>query len=140
MIEVKILKQYFDPLIEGKKPFEIRKNDRPYKVGAKVKLEEYAGKKYVPECEYYKHMNCEYYEDEDVQDGYEEAINICNRNRYHCGEHYLHQYTGRTCTVVIKDIFPLRLPEFDEDEYIAFTFDIVDVNVGRPIVDVEELN
>lgn len=41
MIILKIAPEYFQPLIEGRKPFEIRYNDRNYQVGDKVLLREY---------------------------------------------------------------------------------------------------
>lgn len=39
--ELKILPEYYNAQIEGKKNFEIRKNDRDYKVGDKLVLKEY---------------------------------------------------------------------------------------------------
>lgn len=38
--ELKILPQYFVPVKEGKKTFEIRKNDRDFKVGDNLVLKE----------------------------------------------------------------------------------------------------
>lgn len=42
---VKILPQYFKDLVTGKKTFEVRKNDRNYKVGDFIALNEYNPKK-----------------------------------------------------------------------------------------------
>lgn len=39
--ELKILPEYFRPQLEGKKNFEIRKNDRDYQVGDTLVLKEY---------------------------------------------------------------------------------------------------
>lgn len=39
--KLKILPEYYKAQIEGKKNFEIRKNDRDYKVGDKLVLKEY---------------------------------------------------------------------------------------------------
>lgn len=39
--ELKILPEYYKAQVEGKKNFEIRKNDRDYKVGDKLVLKEY---------------------------------------------------------------------------------------------------
>lgn len=39
--KLKILPEYYNAQIEGKKNFEIRKNDRDYKVGDKLVLKEY---------------------------------------------------------------------------------------------------
>lgn len=38
--ELKIQPKYFRAILDGKKNFEIRKNDRGYKVGDKVVLKE----------------------------------------------------------------------------------------------------
>ncbi|GHU95838.1 hypothetical protein FACS1894208_09400 [Clostridia bacterium] len=38
---LKILPKFFEPVRSGAKPFEVRKNDRDYKVGDTVKLWEY---------------------------------------------------------------------------------------------------
>lgn len=39
--KLKILPEYYNAQVEGKKNFEIRKNDRDYKVGDKLVLKEY---------------------------------------------------------------------------------------------------
>lgn len=39
--ELKTLPEYFDAVFMGKKNFEIRQNDRDYKVGDYVELQEY---------------------------------------------------------------------------------------------------
>lgn len=39
--KLKILPRYFEPILDGKKTFEIRKNDRGYKLGDKIILQEW---------------------------------------------------------------------------------------------------
>ena len=39
--ELKIYPKYFNPILEGKKSFEIRKDDRGFQVGDKVILKEW---------------------------------------------------------------------------------------------------
>lgn len=43
--ELKIVPEYFRAVKEGKKTFEIRKNDRNFKVGEYIDLREYSGDK-----------------------------------------------------------------------------------------------
>ena len=46
--ELKILPEYFEAVIEGRKTFEIRKNDRVFEIGDMLALNEYAdGKRYT---------------------------------------------------------------------------------------------
>lgn len=42
--ELKTLPTYFNDVIEGKKTFEVRKNDRPFEVGDLLALNEYDAK------------------------------------------------------------------------------------------------
>lgn len=46
-ISLKILPEYFEAQIEGKKNFEIRKNDRDYRVGSVLSLREFDGHNYT---------------------------------------------------------------------------------------------
>ena len=48
--ELKILPQYFEKVLDGTKKFELRKNDRNYKIGDLIRLYEYDGKKYTGRC------------------------------------------------------------------------------------------
>ena len=56
--DLKILPQYFEAVKTGKKKFELRKNDRDYKVGDEIHLEEwepaggYTGRDIVKEITY----------------------------------------------------------------------------------------
>jgi len=45
--ELKILPEYFNAILKGDKTFEIRKNDRNFKVGDKLKLREYENGKFT---------------------------------------------------------------------------------------------
>lgn len=40
--QIKLARMYFDAVASGKKPFELKKNDRGYKVGDILELMEYA--------------------------------------------------------------------------------------------------
>lgn len=45
--KLKILPEYFNPVVAGEKTFEIRRNDRHFKVGDKVQLCEYENGEYT---------------------------------------------------------------------------------------------
>lgn len=45
--DLKILPQYFKPVLDGEKNFELRKDDRNYQVGDEVILREWNGEKYT---------------------------------------------------------------------------------------------
>lgn len=45
--ELKILPQYFDEVWKGNKPFELRKDDRDYKVGDTLRLLEFENEAYT---------------------------------------------------------------------------------------------
>ena len=45
--ELKILPQWFNDVESGKKTFELRENDREYKVGDKLMLREWDGEKFT---------------------------------------------------------------------------------------------
>ena len=45
--ELKIIPEYFEAVVSGKKNFEIRKNDRNFHVGDKVVLKEWNGAEYT---------------------------------------------------------------------------------------------
>ena len=45
--DLKILPEYFEPVLEGKKNFELRKNDRDYKVGDTLLLREWYANVYT---------------------------------------------------------------------------------------------
>ena len=127
---LKIKPEYFQAVIDGKKPFEIRYNDRNFQTGDRVILEVYTGKELIPPCEnrdkreldridnftYY----CELFE-----------LGHCQRNGK-CAEYIQHNYTGRRCLIRIKDIFNLDNAGKDLIGYVAFTFDILAINGKKP--------
>ncbi|NBA21254.1 DUF3850 domain-containing protein [Enterococcus hirae] len=45
--ELKILPEYFEAVTSGRKRFEIRKNDRDYKVGDRLYLREWNGENFT---------------------------------------------------------------------------------------------
>ncbi|WP_430618248.1 ASCH/PUA domain-containing protein [Enterococcus sp. DIV1054d] len=45
--KLKILPEYFEAVTSGRKQFEIRKNDRDYKIGDVLHLREWTGKNYT---------------------------------------------------------------------------------------------
>ena len=45
--ELKTLPEYYGAALSGAKPFELRKNDRGYRVGDVVRLKEYDGEEYT---------------------------------------------------------------------------------------------
>lgn len=45
--EIKCLPEYFAPVTDGVKKFEFRKNDRDYKVGDFLAMNEYDGERYT---------------------------------------------------------------------------------------------
>lgn len=135
---LKIKPEYFQAVIDGRKPFEIRKNDRNFKVGDEIYLDEYEGCRYFSECEHFS--NCDYL-DEAYDNGYgeDEALDECGEpKRLRCGEHKQHFYSGRSCRIKIKEIFSLKGIE-ELYDFVVFTFDIEKVYVSRDYVNVEEL-
>ena len=116
--------EYFRAVIAGKKPFEIRKNDRDFKIGDKVILEEFLTTIHVEPCEYRNEVE------------YDQFYNsICRRpcdRGGKCGDYIRHIYTGQRCLIKIKDIFNLNNAGQDLVGYVAFTFDIIAIN-GKKI-------
>ena len=123
---LKIKPEYFQAVIDGKKPFEIRYNDRNFKQGDRVILEEYTGKELIPPC---KNRNKREIDQFDGFTYYCETFDLgyCQRNGK-CGEYIQHNYTGRRCLVRIKEIFNLDNASKDLIGYVAFTFDIININ------------
>ena len=117
--------EYFQAVIDGRKPFEVRKNDRNFKEGDRVILEEFAGKHFVDECPFLG--NCEYWAELPEDYGELEAIDACGQRRKSCEEYQYEEYTGRRCLIKIKEIFSLKGCGMDLYEYVAFTFDVLNV-------------
>ncbi len=121
---LKTLPEYFQPIIEDKKLFEIRKNDRGFKSGDHCILEEYAGKEYIPECPLIK--VCRYGELDDNGQPNDPARDDCD---LHCHAYFKEIYTGRRCLVVINDIYDLTAAGLPG--YVAFTFTIKNKQIPR---------
>ena len=120
---LKIKPEYFQAVINGTKPFEIRYNDRNFQTGDKIILEEYLGKELIPQCEHiYKQVYDEF--------GDSRCPFKCFRNGQ-CAEHIKHNYTGQRCLIKIKDIFKLDNASEYLIGFVAFTFEILAINGKR---------
>lgn len=65
--KLKILPKYFQACVKGYKNFEIRKNDRDFKVGDKIELREFEGGKFTEKV---IKGQITYITDYEQQDGY----------------------------------------------------------------------
>ncbi len=120
---LKTLPEYFQAVIDGRKPFEIRKDDRGFKSGDRVELKEFEGYQEIPACPDYGN-NCPPVEYDPYTEQEDFAIpEDCRRNC--CGAYRKELYTERRCHIKIKDIFELDAAGLTG--YVAFTFDILDV-------------
>lgn len=113
---LKTLPEYFQAVIDGRKPFEIRENDRDFKAGDSVILEEFKGTEVIPACA-----------DIDTCDLFFSYTydNNCPLNRESCHSYRKEIYTGRRCLIKIKEIF--KLDKIGFENYVAFTFDILNI-------------
>ena len=131
--ELKILRGYYESVLDGVKPFEIRSiQDRTFKVGDIVLLKEYIGSKTVPACSYNGELTCKGYEAiKDLPEYDEEkARDACGTYRSRCCPYTVHRYTGRKCWVRIIKVFPLE--DIGLPYHVAVTFDIERPEENRP--------
>lgn len=114
---LKTMPEYFQAVIDGKKPFEVRKNDRDFKSGDHCLLEEYLGTERIPACPDRK--ICRFGEYDDNGQPCDNPPRECD---LHCGSYDKEIYSGRDCLIKIKDVFDLTAAGLAG--YVAFTFDI----------------
>ena len=118
--------EYFQAVIDLKKPMEIRNNDRGFKPGDRCILEEYTGFVDVPACPDSYLCRKGWYRVNDEEEYWELPEECKGKN---CDAYRKELYTGRRCLIKIKDIYDLigaGLPG-----YVAFTFDILNVSDKR---------
>lgn len=117
---LKILPKYFEEILAGKKPFEIRFNDRNFKVGDRVELQEYLGYDELPDCPDLWHCK-ELFNDDYV---------ACPLGRESCTYYRKHKYSGRSIWAKITGVFdlskyaPVVGDEHAFDNFVLFSFDI----------------
>lgn len=121
----------FEAVISGRMPFQIRDNDRGFKAGQRVILEEYKGREYTEACPKYENCTClawyEIFNDEELHNyGEAEAIDMEGCGRCHCKERYDDVFTGRRCLIRIKEVFNIGW-ELVTCETVAFTFEILNI-------------
>lgn len=114
---LKIKPEFYQAVIEGRKPFEIRYNDRNFQVNDRVILEEYKGKEFYGACP--DRDTCGRFLSKYDEDGEELE---CVFNREICEEYSKDIYTGRRCLTIIREIFDIG---FLMDGYVAFTFEVL---------------
>lgn len=113
---LKTMPEYFQAGIDGKKPFEVRYNDRNFKPGDNCILEEYLGKENVPDCPYL--YSCRYGEYDESGRITETPID-CDFDCRSCTKDV---YSGRRCLIQIKDVYDLTAAGLAG--YVAFTYTI----------------
>ena len=115
---VKIAPIHYEEIASGRKNFEIRFNDRNYKVGDIVELKEYLGKEKIPTCP--DRYCCDGGKYNEQQGDY----NPCPLGRESCLEYTKDIYSGRSIYVKILDIFDISDVMTN---YVAFTFKIINI-------------
>ncbi|MBD5585525.1 MAG: DUF3850 domain-containing protein [Clostridia bacterium] len=120
---LKTMPEYFQATIDGRKNFEVREDDRGFKVGDNVILEEYEGFVDIPECpDFGKTCPPVEYDPSTEQEDYR-IPEDCKRRQ--CQGYRKELYTGRRCLVKIKEIF--KLDAIGLNRYVAFTHDILNI-------------
>ena len=123
---LKIMPEYFQAVVDGKKPFEVRYNDRDFKRRDSVILKEYSGRKEYESCPDIDTCR-QLLETYDMNRRFLE----CPLNRKSCRAYSEDMYTGRSCLIRIKDVFKLDNADEDLIGYVAFTFEILKINQGK---------
>lgn len=119
---LKTFPEYFQAVIDGKKPMEIRKDDRGFKSGDNCILEEYEGYIDVPDCPD-RYLCRKGWHEEPEGDDYFELPEECREKQ--CAGYRKELYTGRRCLIKIKDVYDLTSAGLSG--YVAFTFNIKNV-------------
>ena len=104
--ELKINTVHFNEIAVGRKKFEIRKNDRDFKIGDKIKLREYLGRDVIDVC-----TQIEICKNKSPID--------CPFNRKECLAYNADVYTGNYILGTIIDVFDISDVI---TEYVAFNF------------------
>ena len=106
---VKITPIHYEEIASGRKNFEIRLNDRDYKVGDIVELQEFLGKERIPMCPDFHCCNKEL---------------ECVLGRIYCNAYSKEIYSGKSICIKIIDMFDISdiIPK-----YVAFTFEIINI-------------
>lgn len=115
---VKITPIHYEEITNRRKNFEIRFDDRNYKVGDIVALEEYLGKEEIPICP--DRYCCDGNKYDERQGDY----NPCPLGRKSCFKYTKDIYSGKSIYVKITDIFDISDVITN---YVAFTFKIINI-------------
>ena len=124
---LKTLPEFFQAVIDGRKPMEFRNNDRKFKVGDYCILEEFEGSVEVPACP--DHYYCPQIVRVNDEEEYFDIPEDCTRRQ--CEAYTKEIYTGRRCLVRIKELFDLASAGFID--YVAFTFDIINTTDKKAV-------
>lgn len=119
---LKTYPEYFQAVIDGKKPMEIRYDDRGFKPGDSCILEEYEGSVQVPACPDIYTCRKGWHEDPEGDDYFELPEECEGKN---CDSYIKDLYTGRRCLIVIKDIY--KLDSAGLPGWVAFTSNIKNI-------------
>ncbi len=127
---LKTLPEYFQPVIDGKKQFEIRNaTDRIFKVGDNCVLQEYLGYKDIPACPDRFMCSKGWHRDNDEEGDYFELPEECEGKT--CDAYRKELYSGREVLIKIKDIFDLAAAGFAG--CVAFTFEIIQIRERKRV-------
>ncbi|MBE7087873.1 MAG: DUF3850 domain-containing protein [Clostridiales bacterium] len=112
---LKITPKHFKYVLSGKKNVELRFNDRNFKVGDKVELQEYLGKTTVPKCPASGYCTSRGFDEETG------AYRNCGLKRNSCDSYVEHKYSGKSVYATITDVFDVSdvVPNF-----VLFKFEI----------------